>query len=190
MSTNQPLEDRRKALEESFFQKENEHLLEKLRENKERAADREALATQSKIADEAILDHLIDVGIRAQTWLAVQLVPLVEVAWADREMDSTERDAILKAAAEHGMDDQSDAGQLLESWLARRPHPKLRAAWAAYMESAMAEMSDTARETLRKGILDQARSVARSTGGFLGFGSHVSEAEERVLNELAQALMV
>ena len=190
MSTNQPLEDRRKALEESFFQKENAKLLDDLRAKKEHAAEREALAIQTKISDETILDHLTDVGIRAQTSLAVLLVPLVEVAWADREMDSSERDAILKAAAEHGMDANTEAGQLLESWLARRPHPKLRAAWAAYMESALAELNEPAREALRKGILDQARSVAHSTGGFLGFGTQVSEAEERVLDELTQALMV
>lgn len=187
MPTKKTLEDRRRALEESFFQKENDKLLARLRATKERVAAREALAREIRLEDEDILDHLIDVGIRAETWLAVSLVPLVEVAWANRVMDRNERAAILGAAAEHGIEENSDASQLLSSWLAHRPSPKLRQAWAEYMEVATRSLSDSARNAIREKILQQSRAIAATAGGFLGLLSPISEAEERLLEELAVA---
>jgi alkylation response protein AidB-like acyl-CoA dehydrogenase len=98
------LDDRRRALEDAFFLKENEKLLANLRANEERAEQRAALSATMKLSDEDVLDHLIDAGIRAETWLAISLVPLVEVAWriaAGR--DAAEEVAIAKHYA-------SDAG--------------------------------------------------------------------------------
>ena len=103
MSSKRVLEERRKALENVFFEKENEKLLLRLREQKERAAERKELFGVTRISDEIVLDHLIDVGIRAETWLAISLLPLVEVAWADRLMQDEQRDAILRAAEANGI---------------------------------------------------------------------------------------
>ena len=91
MSTKKALDERRKALENVFFEKENEKLLTKLRDEKQLAAQRQALFDVTKIQDETVLDHLIEVGIRAETWLAISLLPLVEVAWADRIVQDEQR---------------------------------------------------------------------------------------------------
>jgi hypothetical protein len=181
------LDDRRKALEDSFFQKQNEKLLIELRAKKERKIARGALAEVMKLRDDDILDHLLDAGIRAETWLAIWLVPLIEVAWADREIAEKERQALLNAAAEHGIEADSDAGRLLEVWLARRPGPNLREAWTEYIGAVGGILNEGARETLREQILGRSRAVAKAAGGFLGIGPRVSEAEERVLEELEKA---
>jgi hypothetical protein len=178
------LDDRRQALEEAFFKKENVKLLENLRAHRERVRQREALSAVMKLQDEAVLDQLIDAGIRAETWLAISLVPLIEVAWADRKMDDKEQRAILKAAAENGIEEGSDARKLLDKWLTRRPLPKLREAWAAYVGSVIEVLGDAARDALREEVLEGSRAVAEAAGGFLGFGPRVSEAEEAVLDEL------
>ena len=146
------LDDRRRALEDSFFEKESEKLLTDLRAKSEREIQRRALAEVTKLQDEDLLDHLIDAGIRAETWLAIWLVPLVEVAWADREMAAEEREALLNAAAEHGIEADSDARRLLEVWLARRPGPKLREAWTEYIGIVRGILNDAAREARRRGI--------------------------------------
>ena len=182
------LDDRRKALEDSFFQKQNEKLLANLRAKKERKIRRKALAEVINLQDEDLLDQLIDVGIRAETWLAISLVPLVEVAWANGEIAEKEREAILKAAAEHGIEADSDARRLLEVWLTRRPGSKLHETWAEYIDRVKHTLDDGARATLRQQILEQSRAVAEAAGGFLGIGPHVSEAEEQVLEELARQL--
>ena len=70
------LGDRRKALEEEFFRKENEKLRGQLRAQMERADHRESLARASGISDKAVLDDLIALGLDGQTVAALGLVPL------------------------------------------------------------------------------------------------------------------
>ncbi len=73
------LGDRKKALEESFFAKENERLLENLRAEKAKLAAKEALAEASQIRDESVLDSLVELGIGPDTWTALSLIPLEEI---------------------------------------------------------------------------------------------------------------
>ena len=187
MSTKKSLDDRRQALEEAFFKKENQKLLADLRAKQEHAEQREALSKVMKLQDESVLDHLVDAGIRAETWLAISLVPLVEVAWADRKMEVSERNAILKAAKENGIEDGSEARALLDDWLTARPLPNVRQAWAEYVEAVVALLGDAARSALREETLAMSKAVAVAAGGFLGIGSKISKAEEKVLEDLARA---
>jgi len=184
--TKKTLDDRRQALEEIFFQKENEKVLADLRAEREQKSHREALASVMAIGDTDVLDQLVSAGIRAETWLAITLVPLIEVAWADREMSADERVAILKAADEFGIDRDSDARRLIDSWLDHRPTSDVLAAWEAYIEAVYRVLGDAARGALRTQTLDAARRVAEATGGFLGIGNTVSEAEGKMLDELAR----
>jgi hypothetical protein len=75
------LGDRRKALEEEFFRKQNEKLRERLHAQMERKDHRESLALAIGIRDAAVLDHLVALGLDGQTVAALGLVPLIEVAW-------------------------------------------------------------------------------------------------------------
>ena len=79
-----------RALEDAFFTKENARLLEQLKEKQKREALREVV----QIKDETFLDRLIELGIGPETVLALTLVPLIAVAWADGTLDSRERDAV------------------------------------------------------------------------------------------------
>ena len=177
------LGDRRKALEESFFAKENQKLLERMRAEREKAAAVEALARQSQIRDTAVLERLVDLGLDTATWAALSLVPLVEVAWADGEVQSKEREAILGAAAEQGVTRGTPSFELLESWLSLRPDASLFASWGAYAVELSAQLEPGERRALREDIAKRARQVAETAGGFLGLG-RVSDAEEKVLAEL------
>ncbi len=187
MSTKLSLNDRREALEESFFKKENEALLRKLRDKKELHERAEALASAMAFDDEALAEQLVEVGFRAETWFAISLVPLVEVAWADREVASAERKAIVEAAVQDGIAAGSEARALLDSWLEKRPPAPLREAWRAYIAAVLPVLGDTSREILRQETLDRARSVASAAGGFLGLGNKISDVEEAVLEDLATA---
>ena len=186
MST-KSLDDRRQALEESFFKKENEHLLAELREKKEHAEQRAALAEAMVIQDDTLLELMLETGLRAETWLVISLVPLVEVAWADREMASAERDAILQAAKEDGIADGSRARQLLDHWLEHRPAPALRDAWKTYVADVQIGLGDAARQALKEETLERAVTVAKAAGGILGLVGGVSDAEEDVLEDLRKA---
>src|SRR4030095_12804901 len=76
------LGERRRALEEEFFRKEDQRLPARLREHKAKEASREELSRISGIKNTAILDRLVELGVHAETLVAPSIVPLAQVAWA------------------------------------------------------------------------------------------------------------
>ena len=184
---NEFLDARRRALEEQFFHQENRRLVENLREKSKLKASKEALAEASGITNGSILESLVQLGIEAETVAALQLVPLLEVVWADGELDKKEKQAVLKAAEASGLAKGCLSHGLLENTLNRRPRPKLREAWRLYMEGLCKQLQPGERESLREDLLGRARTVAGASGSFLGVGSKISSSEARVLEELNRA---
>ncbi len=181
------LRDREKALEESFFAKQNEKLLEALRKKQESARSRDELENVSGIADSEVLGRLVELDIGAETWAAISLVPLVEVAWANGRVDEKERRAVMAAAEANGIVVGSPSHALLEDWLARRPDGRLLEAWGEVIVVLRSKLDPTEVHALRDEVLGRARNVAQATGGFLGMGSKISVEEEVVLGQLAKA---
>lgn len=185
-----PLKDRRQALEEEFFRKENERLAVELRLKRLTEESKAGMTGVSGITDEAVLDKLVELGIGAQTLAAMTLVPLVEVAWADGKMDAKEKSAILQGAEAQGVEPGSEAFALLEDWLVNRPPPRLLAAWRDYVGALCEEMLPEDRKHLKREVLSRARAVAEAAGGFLGMGGRVSDEEKQVYGILETAFKV
>jgi hypothetical protein len=175
-----------KALEESFFAKESERLLAKLRQEAARQKKREVLAEALKLDDDEVLDHLVGLDLSPEAVVAFSLVPLVEVAWADGQIQPKEREAILRAAEERGVTPGSVNRELLENWLRKRPDPGLLDVWRHYCKGLLKALDPDERALMRERVIGNARRVAESAGGFLGLGS-ISEAEKSVLEELETA---
>jgi hypothetical protein len=180
------LEDRAKALEDQFFEKENQKKLEAMRAKETEKATREELRKASGMTDDAVLDKLIALGLKTNTIAALSLVPLIEVAWADGEIQDNERNAILQGAHGKGLEQGSDGYELLQSWLKRRPAPALAEAWEAYIKALASQLNDEQNKLLRNQIVGFAKMVAAAAGGFLGIG-RVSAAEEKVLARIEAA---
>lgn len=186
MADKEFLEIRRKALEEAFFADHNEKLLQKLRDKAAKTAQKQSLTGVTGINDDAVLDQVIKVGLCSETVAALYLVPLVEVAWADGEIQAKEREAILRSAAEHGVDTGTVAYALLESWLDHPPQPALLETWKGCVAAVASSLDDHAFAVLRDTMLERARAVADAAGGFLGL-SKISAKEQAMLEELAAA---
>ena len=184
--TDGTLNDRRNALEEAFFKQENERLRARLQAERDRENTRKALAGEIGLADQALLDRLVELGLRIDTIEALVLVPLAMVAWADGKMEPREREAVLKGAAASGITPDSPAYALLDNWTKQRPPRELLDSWRIYISSLMKELSADQRWAIEERILGRARAVAQATGGFLGMAS-VSREEEAVLAELKSA---
>lgn len=177
-----------KALEDAFFARENARLLEQLRASSKKEERRKALRAVIQVDDEELIDHLLDLGLGPETVLAVTLLPLAMVAWADGTLQPKEREAILRAAAEKGIQPGSVAQEVLGNWLAQPPGAKLVDAWKRYTQAIWPALMPHEREEVRQVGLDRARSVAEAAGGFLGLTSGVTAKEQAVLDELAQVL--
>jgi len=181
------LGDRKKALEESFFAKENARLLERLKSESKEQEAAAALAAVTGMNDRDVLEQLVALGIEADTWAAISLVPLVEVAWANGKVEPKERRAVLSAAEAGGIAPGSPSHQLLERWLDHRPDGRLMKAWGEYIVDLCANLGDGEKTLVKEDIIGRARAVAKAAGGFMGLGSKISAEEEVVLRQLEKA---
>jgi hypothetical protein len=178
------LRDRGRSLEDEFFRREDARLKEKLRESAQREGAREALARASGIKNPEIVERLLALGVRPETVTALSLVPLVEVAWADGSLDDNERRVILERAGASGLAPGSTEHSLLQEWLTRKPDPKLLTAWTELIKGLGQQLSRDEVAALKAALLERARTVAGSSGGFLGMGSKVSAAEAEMIKRL------
>jgi len=175
-----------RALEDSFFAKENARVLQELRAASVREEKKKEFREYLNIESEDVLDALIDLEVEPETLVAFTLVPLVEVAWADGEIQPKEREAIIKAAMESGVEDGSPTCTLLRNWLQTPPDPVLLETWRGYIEELMISLGERARTHLKSSSIGRARAIAEAAGGFLGIGS-ISAAEKKKLEELEWA---
>ena len=186
MADEKVLGERGKALEDEFFRKEDERLIAKLRELKAKEATREELARISGIKNTTILDRLIQLGIHAETLVALSIVPLAEVAWADGAIDAKEKQAVLDRAAKAGVTPGSSSYDLLKSWLERRPEARLLTAWIQMIQGISENLTAEQVEGLRAGLVERVRAVAGASGGVLGMGK-ISSAEAEMIRQLESA---
>jgi hypothetical protein len=184
----QGLDERRQALEEAFFRKEDERLLQELRQRLAEARDAEALAHACGLPTRTpALVALVHHGVRAETLPALLLAPLVAVAWADDEVSDLERLELMAHARELGVEPATPCHALLRSWLEHRPSRALFDAWREYARTLAADLDADQRAELEREVLWRAREVARADGGVLRLGRRVSRRESEMLDELAAA---
>lgn len=183
------LHERGRSLEEEFFRRDDERLLQKLRAKQAAESARDAMAKATGATNPAVLDRLIALEIRPETATALLLVPLVEVAWADDTLDEKERAAILALSREKGFAPGSAELELLESWLKRRPEPKLLTAWTLMIQGLCQQLGADEIAKLKTALLERARGVAKASGGVLGLGNKVSAKEAAMLTKLEAAFV-
>lgn len=181
------LGDRKKALEESFFAKQNAELVANLRAGQAKQEAKASLAEASHIKDDALLDRLVELELGADSWTAISLIPLVEVAWADGVLDAGERKAILAAAKELLVTPGKPSYELLESWLSEKPNAELLATWGEYVVGLSHHLGPEGKRSLQREIMGGAKKVAKAAGGFFGFGRKISAQEQAVIDQLEQA---
>ncbi len=189
MNTNNPLDERARALE-AYFDQQDRELIEKMRQ-KMAAQEREAeLSAATGITDRMILSDLGKESTDMGALAALGLIPLVEVAWADGRISPGESTAALTAAVGMGVTEGSQAYALLEKWLKTRPSPGAVAAWKEYVKALVKSWGRERTREIQKAIIGRAAGVAQSAGGILGLGNKVSVKEQAVLDELESAFGV
>ena len=77
------LEERGRILEEMFFREQEEQAKKAKAEAAARQTSIEDIAKETGIKDHAVIGAFLDHGVSAHMMVAVKLVPLVLMAWAD-----------------------------------------------------------------------------------------------------------
>ena len=176
------------GLEDAFFLKQDQEIIEQLQQIKKMQQNKEALSAVSGISNDHVLEKLVALEIQPQVVAALVAVPLILVAWADGDVDEEERKAILAMIEKHGIADGSVQHELLENWLEHRPEPKLFEAWSHYIAGLCNELSPDERTEFRDELLGDVQAIAESSGGFLGIGK-VSKEEKQMLEKLKNAFV-
>lgn len=185
--TDDALHDRGKALEDKFFKDRDKELLKRLREDYASDTMHKALGAASGIDDAEVLKELHANGLTVENVTAISIVPLVAVAWADDKMEPNEIEAVLKACEQTGIQKDDPSYMMVRSWLATKPEPELLAAWKEYVKALSSSLDKTAYAQLKHSVMQRAKDVADSAGGFLGLGNKTSAVEQKVLDELQAA---
>ena len=177
------------SLEEAFFRKRDVELIAEIRRREALQTRKKILSEVSGITDENVLDQLVAHDIHAETLAAFSLIPVIEAAWADGEVQPAECEILIRAVEETGIPRESVAFKLFEQWLKIRPQPRLMKLWANYTRALMSQLTPDVQERLKQTVLGHARTVAQAAGGFLGLG-RLSTKEEKVLNALEAAFKI
>ena len=177
-----PLGKRGESLEAAFFQKRDQELLEKLRQ---REGIRSTLDEHGPEGAD-LADALDGIQMEPEHLVALSLVPLVAVAWADGTVEDKERKAVLDAARNAGIGADSPAAGVLESWLRHQPDESVITAWEGYIHGLKERLGPETSNRLKQLTMGRARNVAAAAGGVLGIGS-VSTQEEEMLKRLDAA---
>ncbi len=178
---------RGQALEDHFFHKRDQELLADLRRKLESQDAKAALRGASGIQDEGVLDSLVEMNIRAESLASLSLLPLIAVAWADGKMEQREKEAILQAAQDRGIESDSVGFGLVTVWLTMHPEPELLDVWKEYVSALKSAMKPEDFAKLKSQIMSQAKEVAESAGGILGIVNNISPIEKAKLSELEAA---
>lgn len=174
-------------LENQFFAKLDQRLIQQLQDRIAAEGTAEQLKSATGIEDKELLEDLVTAGVTATSLSALRLVPVVLVAWADGRLDRREREKVLEIAAQHQLSLADDAHQLLISWLEENPTDQLLPLWKDYCHVLSKTLPERALTSLRQTITAEAKEVARAAGGLLGIGA-VSPGESQMIQAIENAL--
>jgi len=174
-------------LEDSFFAEQDRKLIEKREQLKKLNETKENLAQVSGIKNDVILEKLVQLDIRPETLAALAVIPLIEVAWADRTVDDKERAVLLENLENQGIPKDSIEFQLVHQWLSHKPSPSLLHAWTHYIEGLCEALAPGEIAALRDELMKNTTALARASGGFLGLGNKISKSEAEMIQKLTGA---
>jgi len=183
--------DREKALEESYFRKEEAKLLEQLRKRAHLDDIAIALGEKLQVDNPDLLNRVRAAGITLETAAALFVAPLVQVAWAGGSVSRAEHDAVLRLARARDIDTSSPAYAKLEEWLNERPDDEIFDAAVEVLKYGFSVLTHDEREERIKRIVDACHEVAEASGSTLGWVlglKSMSKSEASTLEAIANTL--
>ena len=142
------------------------------------------------MTDDELHRELAALGLDRETYRAVLLLPLVQVAWADGAVQAQERELILRVAGDNGLLD-GNLGAVLRRWLDQAPTAdqihrgqQLLVALTYRHRGLGADLGPGTLATV-EGLCTQ---VAKAAGGVFGVLFSVDASERRVLDTISREL--
>ena len=93
-----PFKLRERSFEAVYFSRKDEELVDKLKRVFHQKVDKQSIRDTTGVTDENLLDGLVELNLNGELMAAFNLLPIIEVAWADGEVDEKETRAVRAAA--------------------------------------------------------------------------------------------
>lgn len=128
---------------------------------------------------------LLDLGLDAESYRALLILPLVQIAWADGDIAAPEQAELLKAAEHVAVG--PEGLRLVRDWVSHRPSDAYFERGQALLRG-MAERGESAfdRAALQQ-VVSLGDKIARSSGGLFGLFA-VSREEAEAMRALKTVL--
>ncbi|HWQ33347.1 MAG TPA: TerB family tellurite resistance protein [Blastocatellia bacterium] len=178
--------DREKGLEEEYFRKKEQELIEKMRQRQAADAERREMAAATGLADDELLSDLQELGFTRETVSLLHLAPLVQVAWADGQVQRNEREQLVQIARLRGIAEGSLADKQLAKWLEERPSDEFFAQTLRIVHAMIEAMPPVQGEAARRDLVAFCIAVASASGGILGLGDKISDEERVAITRIAR----
>lgn len=188
MSNKTPFQIREQAFEAAYFQKKEQALVDGLRAVFHKKHSKQEISEATGITDDELLDRLVELELNGEMMTAFELLPVIEVAWADGQPDARTVRAVLEAGEANGVQPGSKAREMLERRLATGPTADLRKVWFMYAGTLKQSLTPAQLAEFRDDLLGFCKSVAEASGGILGMVLKTSAREQRVIDEVKKGL--
>ncbi|MGH9841594.1 MAG: hypothetical protein ACREEM_22815 [Blastocatellia bacterium] len=175
-------------LEETYFRKRDQELIEKLHERRARETERQHMADSTGITDPAMLEELQADGYTEETVALLPLIPLVEVAWAEGGVADRERRMIFEIARSRGIEPGSKADEQLTAWLDKRPPERFFEDTLHALGLMLETMPPADRQSSREDLLVYCNKIAELVaGGILG-RAQIGDQERGLIAHIAEEI--
>jgi hypothetical protein len=178
---------RAKSLEDAFFKERDRKLAENIKNRLNAEEQQRVLSYSLGLTEELAAKGIAQLQSGVEVAAVMALLPMVEVAWCDGKVESAEKGAVLRGAAEVGLEFESPLYKFLQSWLDHRPSTAALEAWHTYVKAFVNLVEPATAAKVKEHVMGRSERVAKAAGGFLGMGNKISAAEQACLNNLAKA---
>ena len=181
------LSKRGRALEDEYFRKKDQQLIERMRQAGATERGRRDLGAKIGIDDPEMLKELQALGFTPDTVILLPLVPVVQMAWADGSVAPAERVLIVKLARSRGITEGSAADRQLSDWLTRQPGRQVFASATRLIRGMLAAQPADQPDLTADDLVRYAESIASASGGIFGI-NRISAEERALLTTIAAGL--
>jgi hypothetical protein len=148
---------------------------------------RSEIAAQIRINEPDLVKDLHELGFTPETVKVLPLVPIVQLAWAEKGVSPEERKLIVSLARARGVEEGSPADQLLTDWMSRAPSAQIFSNAMRLIRAMLAAAPAGADTISADDILRYCEMIAEASGGMFGIGK-VSAEERATLAQIAAEL--
>lgn len=181
------IRERGRSLEEDYFRKKDQELVEKMRRAAAAEAARQDLSAKSGLQDPDLLRELEELGFTPDTVSLLPIVPVLQVAWAEGGVSAEERGLVLQFARSRGVAEGSPADRQLAAWLSHRPDPQVFERASRLLRAVLAAPGQSEERLTADDLVKYCENVAAASGGLFGI-RRISAEERQILTAIAADL--